>query len=574
MRSDSKIPSPGSPGKVEFSLMINGQKLPDRLGLTSISVSQEANRIPTAKILAPDGNAAMQDFALSNEDWFLPGNDIEIYLGQLNAEALVFKGKIVKHQIRMQSGFSFLEIDCRHAAYQMAQRPRSRYYKNLTDSQLAEQIFKEHGFEATVEATKYVHPELVQYNCTDWDFLMMRMEANGLQTLLDNKIVKISKPDMDQEPVLRLVHGATLLEFEAELDVRAQFEEERSISWNNSTQGILEAKAREPKIKENGNLPGKKLAAVNKPEPQIYRHGGFMVEGELQAWADARLLRNRLSRTRGRVKFRGFAGIKPGNTVELAGFGNRFNGQVYVAGLRHDLHDGEWATDIEFGLSPKCFAQTFRVEAPPAAGLLAPVSGLQVGIVTQIENDPEGGYRIQARVPIIDSEAPGIWARVAKPDAGANRGAFFLPEPGDEVIIGFINDDPRDAIVLGMLHSRNKAAPFEATQENEEKGYVSREGLKVIFHEGEKSITLQTPGGNQMIISDEKEGLLLSDQHGNSIQMNADGISINSVKDIKVDAKMNMKTQTGSSWQTQSNGQASLKAASLNELKGAPVNIN
>ena len=96
----------------------------------------------------------------------------------------------------------------------------------------------------------------------------------------------------------------------------------------------------------------------------------------------------------------------------------------------------------------------------------------------------------------------------------------------------------------------------------------------IIFHEGEKSITLQTPGGNQMIISDEKEGLLLSDQHGNSIQMNADGISINSVKDIKVDAKMNMKTQTGSSWQTQSNGQASLKAASLNELKGAPVNIN
>lgn len=574
MRSDSQIPTPGNPGKIEYSLVVNGRKLPSRLGVLSIAVSQEVNRIPTAKIVAPDGNAAMQDFALSNEDWFLPGNDIEIYLGQLHAEVLVFRGKIVKHQIRMLKGFSFLEVDCRHAAYQMALRPKCRHFRNLKDSQLAELLFKEYGLEAAVEATAFTHPELVQYNCTDWDFLMMRLEANGLQAILGNGMVKALKPDLDQKPALRLVYGATILEFEGELEVRTQFSEERTLSWDYSSRSILEAKATEPKIKENGNLPGKKIAAANQPEPQVYRHGGAIVEGELQAWADARLLRNRLSRARGRVQFKGFAGIKPGDIVELAGFGNRFNGPVYVAGLRHDLHNGEWITDIEFGLSPRCFAQAFTVEAPPAAGLLAPVSGLQIGVVTQIENDPKGEFRIQVRLPIIDAAAPGIWARVARPDAGAGRGAFFLPEPGDEVVLGFLNDDPRDAVVLGMLHSRSKAAPFEARQENEEKGYVSREGLKIIFHEGEKSITLQTPAGNRMAISDENEGFLLADQHGNSLQMNADGISIRSAKDIKVEAKRNMKTQTGRAWQTVSDGQVRLKAASLNEVKGKPVNIN
>jgi uncharacterized protein involved in type VI secretion and phage assembly len=80
------------------------------------------------------------------------------------------------------------------------------------------------------------------------------------------------------------------------------------------------------------------------------------------------------------------------------------------------------------------------------------VQGLQFGLVTQIENDPDGEFRIQVRLPVIDLQSPGIWARVATLDAGQDRGTFFLPEIDDEVIVGFVNDDPRDAVVLGMLH--------------------------------------------------------------------------------------------------------------------------
>ena len=37
-------------------------------------------------------------------------------------------------------------------------------------------------------------------------------------------------------------------------------------------------------------------------------------------------------------------------------------------------------------------------------------------------------------------------------DAGENRGSFWRPEIGDEVVLGFLNSDPRDAIILGMLN--------------------------------------------------------------------------------------------------------------------------
>lgn len=38
----------------------------------------------------------------------------------------------------------------------------------------------------------------------------------------------------------------------------------------------------------------------------------------------------------------------------------------------------------------------------------------------------------------------------------------FLPEVEDEVIVGFLNDDPRDPIIQGMVHSSVKAVPIKS----------------------------------------------------------------------------------------------------------------
>ena len=111
---------------------------------------------------------------------------------------------------------------------------------------------------------------------------------------------------------------------------------------------------------------------------------------------------------------------------------------------------------------------------------------------------PNGENRILVRLPIIDNAAPGIWARVATLDAGENRGSFFLPELDDEVIVGFLNDDPRDAVVLGMLNSSAKPAPITAQDANHEKGFVTRSGMRVHFNDDTKTITIDTPAGNSI----------------------------------------------------------------------------
>lgn len=570
MRNAQLIPAKGEQGVVTFTLTVKveGKNLtiPSHVQVYGLTVSKEVNRIPYAKVLIVDGDPAAQDFEVSNEKWFEPGNDIEISMGYLNGEARVFKGIVIKQQISVRRGSSFLEVECRDTAYRMTLRRQGRYFENLTDSELAQELLGAYEIKGEIADTRHRHADIVQHDCTDWDLLVSRMEMNGLLTIMDDGAVRIQAPDFGQkEPALWLHYGATVLEFDGGLELRDQFEEVAARAWNPAEQALVEIPASKPGIQQNGNLPGEKLAAANGKGPSLHRHGGNLPEGELQAWADARLMKDRLSRTSGRVQFQGYNEVKVGQIVGLQGFGKRFDGPVYVSAVHQEYLEAGWLTEIEFGLSPKWFAEMVRMEAPSAAAMLPAVSGLQIGVVTQIEEDPQGEHRVRVRLPILDPDAAGIWARVATLDAGQKRGTFFLPEVSDEVIVGFIQDDPRDAVLLGMLHSSKHAAPFAATADNLEKGYVSREGLRMVFHEKNGSITLETPKGNRLVISDKGKGLLLADQNGNQIQLDDKGITLKSAKDIKVEATGEYASKSA---------MTKLQASGVMEVKGSLVKIN
>src|SRR5262249_39053829 len=156
---------------------------------------------------------------------------------------------------------------------------------------------------------------------------------------------------------------------------------------------------------------------------------------------------------------------------------------------------GNWETDVQFGLSPDIFAQTYDLRPLPASGLLPSVPGLQIGIVTALENDPDGEDRIKCRLPLVSTSEDGVWARLATLDAGKNRGTYFRPEIGDEVIVRFLGDDPCFPVILGQSNSSANPSPVAAKDANDLKGYVSREKLKLSFDDDKKIIGLESPAG-------------------------------------------------------------------------------
>ncbi|HEY6871619.1 MAG TPA: type VI secretion system tip protein VgrG [Geobacteraceae bacterium] len=588
MSNDSTIPTPATPDVCTCAVLIDGREISGEFHLLSLAVTNELNRIPAAVIQLQDGEAAKATFPASNSGTFIPGNKIEIQLGYRSRNDSVFKGIIIKQGVKIRKNGSILQVECRDEAVRMTCGQKSRNFIDKKDSEIIEEIIGGYGLQKDVKPTSPALKQVTQFNAADWDFILCRAEANGQVVMVADGKVTVSSPDTGGPPAVAVRYGATLLELDADIDARRQSKGITACSWNPTDQALVEVAASEPLTTNNGNLSPLDLAKVIGGDPCRIVHSGKMNDPELKAWAEGRLMKDRFARVRGRAKLQGFAGVLPGKTLEITGIGERFEGKVYVSGVRHTVAGGNWETDVQFGLNNEIFAETYNLRPLPAAGLFPAVSGLQIGIVTALESDPDNEERIQVRLPLVSAADYGIWARLATLDAGKERGTFFRPEIGDEVVVGFLNDDPCHPVVLGMCHSSAHAAPEPAKDTNHRKGYVSREKMHLIFDDEKKIMLLDTPGGNKLTLSDEDKGIVIEDQNGNKITLDDSGVKIESSKDlilkagkdIKIEGmNLELKAQTG----FKASGEASteisgasttIKGSATAVIQGGMVQIN
>jgi Rhs element Vgr protein len=587
--NDRTIPVPGKYDYTAVEIHINGSRVSNpEHHLQSITVTREVNRIPVARIVMLDGDPAKEKFAISESGDFIPGNKIELKAGRDGDKHSFFKGVIVKHSIRAgEHGKSCLTLECKDEAIQLTLGRKNRYFKDITDSDALQTVLGSRA--GSIDAGSVKHKELVQYYSTDWDFVMTRAEMNGRLVLVQNGKVDIKEPKLAGSPSLTLAYGSTIEEFEAEMDARTQWQQVSASSWDYASQQLLNAGASGSPFPEAGNLKGASLAEAVSPADLQLRHSGLVSQPELKAWVDAFLLKSRMAKIRGRARITGSPAVKTGDTIELKGLGARFNGLVYVSAVRHEITMDVWHTHLQFGISPEWFYHQPDITETPASGLLPAIHGLQIGVVVQLEKDPDGEHRILVKMPTLDNEAQGTWARVASLDAGEQRGYFFRPEIGDEVIVGFVNDDPRFAVVLGMLHSSAKPAPVEAKDTNHIKGLVTRSQMKTMFDDENKVMRMETPAGNSIELSEKDKAITITDQHGNSIKLDAAGITIKSAKDIVMEATGSFSLKAGTDVKVEGvnitekasagmelSGGASTKLTSsgILEIKGSLVKIN
>jgi len=581
MNNSRTIQTSKSADLVSFTILIDGSEIPSEYQIKNIIIEKEVNRIPFAQLVIIDGEASSQEFKLSNEDLVIPGKEIEIKAGYHNDEETVFKGIVIKHSVKIRESVSVLVIECKDKTVKTTVGRKSSYYYDSKDSDIIEEILDKYGLEKAIETTNNTHTELVQYNSSDWDFMMTRTQANGKICFVENGKVIISKPDLNQEELETISFGATLLSFDGEIDARNQFNAIKAYGWNPSDQEIIEVEATDPNVSLNGNLTVSDLASVVEIDALELKHGGNVSDSELQEWSNAKSLFQQLSKTRGRVKFQGIPSVKPGTILKLEGVGDRFNGKIYVTAIRHEIADGNWTVDAEFGMNPKWFSETYDVNAQPASGLLPAINGLQIGIVTQLQDDPDGEDRIHIQLPIINNEEQGVWARVATLDAGENRGSFFRPEIEDEVIVGFINDDPNDAIVLGMLHSSAKPAPITASDDNHEKGFITRSEMKILFDDDKISCTIETPAGKKMTLDEDAGVIIIEDENSNVITLDDSGITMESAGDINIKASgdlnmegTNVSIKANAEFMAEGSAGAEVSTSGIAVIKGSLVQIN
>ena len=145
--------------------------------------------------------------------------------------------------------------------------------------------------------------------------------------------------------------------------------------------------------------------------------------------------------------------------------------------------------------------------------------------------DPHGAGRVQVRMNWQTDNMRTSWVRVMTPDGGgskdvkSNRGFVFIPEVGDQVLLGFRHGDPARPYVMGSL--------FNGTTGG---GGGSNNSIK----------SLKTRSGISVILNDDNKSLAIKDAGGSSIHLDGNGnILLNAPKNIQLHAGNDMSLMVG-----------------------------
>jgi uncharacterized protein involved in type VI secretion and phage assembly len=163
--------------------------------------------------------------------------------------------------------------------------------------------------------------------------------------------------------------------------------------------------------------------------------------------------------------------------------------------------------------------------------------------------DPINRNRIQVRVYSVDgvNEQDGpVWARVAVPFAGSNRGAFLIPDVGDEVLLIYLGGDARFPVVMGGLWNGRDAAPdsFGGSGDSVDRWtFTGKAGTKIAIIEDSSGPTIKfnTPGGLSGTMTDSNGSIEFHDSMQTSVKIDGSGVTISApTSQVQVTAASNV----------------------------------
>jgi len=207
--------------------------------------------------------------------------------------------------------------------------------------------------------------------------------------------------------------------------------------------------------------------------------------------------------------------------------------------------------------------------------------GVVPAIVSNLK-DPEKLGRIKVTFPWLAEDSETDWVRVLSFYAGSDRGVFFPPEVGDEVLVIFQKGNVNAPYVIGSLWS-SKAKPPEqnADGKNNIKIIKSRAGHEITLSDDAQSkkakIEIKSSAGNIITLDDAagKEKIEIKDKTGGEkIILDAVKKSITIESGMKLDIKANMITIEAKSTLALKGAMLKAEASGIAEVKGSMVKIN
>ena len=421
---------------------------------------------------------------------------------------------------------------------------------------------------------------VVQYRETDYAMVMRLASAYGYFAFYDGESFYVKKADSSNavEVSFRETLGAFTLglgtrqgRFETSTYSRLTTEELSSDSENSSLNVALGDFSRSSVDASKRIFAQSGFIQINPPVDSATADSATKV-------ARAHAL-GQMARCRGRSIV---TGVRVGRCVQATHLGD-LNGQYFVTEVVHSLTANGYAN--EFVCTPLDLAN------PHAFSRLDRATHLQSAVVTD-NADPEELGRVKVKY-CWSGGGESEWARVATFDAGPDRGAYFIPEVDDEVLIGFERGDPSQPVVLGSLFNSSSMPPADAANEaNDIRMWQSRSGHKIRLTDtdGEEKIEIISGDAKYSIVmSSADEGIVIKSDDGNlkldcrDLTIDAKGkIAMTAGSDIEIDAGGKLKltagadlgAKAGTNCKIEASANVSIQGGAEVKVQGAMIKLN
>ncbi len=545
--------------KLEFAINGDSNNGLDSL-LTDAKVHFELNKIPFAKFTFA---TAEEDFE-GNEDSPLhalhheptdPPLEIEVKVSFEGTMKTLFKGVIKSLDQQHENCQVVAKIECKDVALRLSQSATEEENNNQTFEEKLTNYTTNLTLSGNLTGQSWGEEQITHNNTTvPWDYLVGFLDSIGMMVALRNgEFVGIDILKPESKPIYVAENGINVFAFTGQLDAERKKSAVTIERWDIENQETVTVEA-----------------SQSAPEnPHTVRLSETVLqEATLQRVADTIIAKSNLASVTGRVTTFGNLLAKSGDYISFKKVNTQINDAVLlITQEEHSIQNGCWKTEYIYGLeSERSFTEKTSSgvnNTHAEIGQTNTINGLQIGIVTKIIEDPNNQFRVKVRIPQLSNNGEGVWARLATMNASKDMGSYFIPSINDEVIVGCLNNNPDTPIILGSLYSSNKPMPYPIEEENYIKGFVTKEGTKIIMDDEKKSIELSTKKGNILTISDDLKGFVIEDENKNKITMNDQGITIESCKDLNMKATGNVKVE-GVNIDVEGSGKMTLKGSMIN----------
>ncbi|MFE7355419.1 VgrG-related protein [Streptomyces sp. NPDC057543] len=386
----------------------------------------------------------------------------------------LLKGVVTALEVELDDTGTFTVVRGLDESHRLFRGRRVASYQNMTLTDICSQVAQRAGLKpGTVDVAGPVLEHIAQPNVTDWEFVRDLAEEAGAQAYVLDGQLHITRPAeasgapdgsarADRNPLV-LEMGSNLLRCRAGVSSAEQVSEVEVRGWDVKTKQPLVGRA--PAGKSATLDLGVSAAEVSAP----FGEARFVVTDAAygaQAQVDqaAKALAERIAGSFAELEavIRGNPEVRAGSTVALNAVGAPFEGRYTVTSSRH-VFDPVRGYETWLTVSGQQERSLFGLTGggPGSGGSGAGsrggsrCAGLVSGTVTDT-HDPEGSGRVKVRFPWLSDEYASDWARTAQ-SGGTSGGEAFIPEVGDEVLVGFEHGHlDRPYVLAGLYNGKDR----------------------------------------------------------------------------------------------------------------------